>query len=246
MEQKYKVCVFSQSYNELETKHLPRWIENVKLFADTIAVFDDGSQDGTYEYLVPFCDILIRGKSTDWKNELYHKKKLMEKVQKNLKPDFVFWLDIDEVVSRQIVENIQTICHTMRKNKYDGAFFREINLWKSEDKYRIDSGFYDPTPGSYQGWFCRLWDCGNSKKLQFETEKGLHHQQHPVNINFTIRSPYVVLHHGFSSLELIKNKYERYKAMGQKGIDLERISPDSQAVLSVVNPEWFVKKELVE
>ncbi len=246
MEKKYKVVVFSQCYNELETGHLPRWIKNVKQFADAIAVYDDGSTDGSYEYLVPFCDKLIKGKNNVWKKELKHKQDLMTEVQLKLKPDFVFWLDIDEVASRQIVENIQNICHTMRKNKYDGAFFREINLWKSEDKYRIDSGFFDPTLSSYLGWFCRLWDCGESKKLQFQTEQGLHKQQHPENINFTIKNPYVVLHYGFSTKQLIKNKYERYKKMGQEGPSLERISPKSKSVLSIVNPEWFVKKELIK
>lgn len=242
-QKKYKICVFAQSYNELETKHLPKWIKNVKLFADAIAVYDDGSQDGTFEYLVPFCDVLLRKKSNDWKNELLHKKALIKKVQERIKPDFVFWLDIDELVSRQIVENIQNICHSMRKNKYDGAFFQEVNLWKSKHKFRVDSSFFDSDLKSYVGWFCRLWDCGNSKKLHFETPKGLHHQQHPVNINFTVKIPYVVFHYGFSSEELIQRKYIRYKKMGQKGPDLERISPDSKAVLRRVNPEWFVKEK---
>ena len=258
MEQKYKVCVFSQCFNELETGHLSRWINNVKKFADVIAVYSDGSTDGSYEYLVPFCDLLIKGKTNAWKNELKHKQNLMIEVQTKLKPDFIFWLDIDEIASRQIVENIQIMCHTMRKNKYDGAFFREINLWKSEDKYRVDDDFFDTNPNSNIGWFCRLWDCGNSKKLEFLSKEkkkkedptiqkeGLHHQQYPMNINFTIKNPYVVLHYGFSSEQLIKNKYERYKKTGQIGPSLERISPDSKAVLVKANPEWFVKKELIK
>ena len=52
----------------------------------------------------------------------------------------------------------------------------------------------------------------------------------------------------YASEKYVQEKYERYKAMGQKGFDLERIAPSSNAILEKVNPSWFPleeKKELV-
>ncbi len=236
----FKICVFSQIYNEMASGNLKRWVNNVMQFCDAVGVYSDGSDDGSYDYLVPFCDVLIHKKTNDWRNELKHKQELAIEIQEKIKPDFIFWLDMDEVASKQIVENIQEICMWMRANKYDGMFFKEINLWKSEEYYRTDNQFFD-------GWFCRLWDCGASKKLKFNTATGLHQQQHPTNIYFTGMAQEVVLHYGFSSEKYVTDKWQKYKKLGQKGYPLDRISPQSEELfkdfkLEKVNKEWFPKE----
>ena len=112
----------------------------------------------------------------------------------------------------------------MVKENVDGLFFHNVNLWKSPDFYRVDSGFFKAYP------FCRLWNA--TRKLEFDVKGGLHQRQHPSNIfNISFLDlPYCVVHFGFVE-PWLSIKYNRYKEAGQSGEALDRINPDSKAVL---------------
>ena len=60
-----KICGFLQIYNELEKGNLKRCITNLKKYCDYIAVYDDGSTDGSFDYLVEQECILLKGAKND-------------------------------------------------------------------------------------------------------------------------------------------------------------------------------------
>ena len=132
---KFIICAFGQCYNE--KKNLRRWLSNVKKFADILAVYDDGSIDGSKRILAKKADIFISAERNDWKNEITHKKMLLEKCYKeHPEIDAYFWLDMDEITSTQVIENMENIVGTMLELEKDGMAFCNIALWKSENFYR--------------------------------------------------------------------------------------------------------------
>src|SRR5258706_8121570 len=94
----YKIICIAQIYNDLEKGNLKRFVRYVIPLCDSLIVYDDGSTDGSAEYIkkkTPFC---IKGKKNDFENEMFHKQLLLEKAKK-LGADFVFYLDADEVLT---------------------------------------------------------------------------------------------------------------------------------------------------
>jgi hypothetical protein len=83
----------------------------------------------------------------------------------------------------------------------------------------------------------RLWK--NNKALAFDSEEGLHHLQYPLGLKNIKKSNIKVIHYGFSTLELLEEKYQRYKEYGQTGFYLERLKDENGVKLEPVNIDWF-------
>ena len=149
-----------------------------------------------------------------------------------LNPDWIVWLDADEVFERKGEQGgIRKLCDYGDKNGIDVFSFLEINLWKSDKFYRVDE-FWG------KGWYVRIWK--NNGNLKFDIEEGLHHSQYPLGLKNIKRSDIKVIHFGFSSPELIEEKYQRYKKHDQSGyMKLGRLRDESGIKLKPMDIDWF-------
>src|SRR6185437_5924934 len=127
---KFKIVAVAQIYNELEKGNPKRFIKYLKPLVDEIVIYDDGSTDGSYEYLQKITTHVIRGSKNDFKNEIVHKQLLLEKA-KALGADFVLWLDADEVLTKCDKSTLQELCQEMIDKNIDGLSMHEINIWRS-------------------------------------------------------------------------------------------------------------------
>ena len=197
-----------------------------------LVVYDDGSTDGSYEYMLSHTPHVIRGTKNDFVNERSHKQLLLQEALK-LKPDFILWLDADEVLTANASVKLQELCKLCDEKQIDAVNMHEINLWRSYSWQRLDS-LYD------SGWFCRLWRvvpglCFN------ETKPGLHQPLFPSTIRTSTWAHDIqVLHYGFSSKQRLAYKYLVYKSHGQRGYDmLDRLISEEKLVVAKVPQEFF-------
>lgn len=229
---KYKIIAIAQVYNELEKDNLKRFIKYLTPLVGNIVFYDDGSTDGTYEYLLQKKFTVIRGARNEFKKEIQHKKVLLEKAL-TYNPDFILWLDADEVLTRGSDTILQKWCSVMTQQNIDGLSLHEINLWRSATWQRIDS-LYDI------GWFVRLWRV--TPELKFTSEKtGLHQSQYPSSIKKIVKTDELsVIHYGFSSDKHLAYKYLTYRSHGQRGYDLlDRLISEDQLELKKVLEHIF-------
>ncbi len=229
---KYSIVCICQIYNEIEKGNLERFYKYIKPLVDEIVIYDDGSTDGSYEYSLGQTPHVIRGGKNDFKNEISHRQLMLEKALK-LSPDFILWLDADEVLSGQSNENLQEVCNECIKNEFDGVSIKELNIWRSCTWRRLDS-LYDI------GWFTRLWKV--VPDLAFEdTKEGLHQDLFPPTIKKVMKTDKTsVLHYGFSDETNLSYKYLTYRSHGQSGYEmLDRLISEEKIELERVPKNLF-------
>ena len=228
----YNIVCICQIFNELRKDNLERFVNYILPLVSDLVVYDDGSTDGSYEYMLSHTPHVIRGTKNDFVNERSHKQLLLEEALK-LKPDFILWLDADEVMTANAAEKLQELCRHCDENQIDAVNIREINLWRSYSWKRLDS-LYD------SGCFCRLWRVVPGIRFN-DTKPGLHQSLFPSTIRTAIWAQDVqVLHYGFSSKQRLAHKYLVYKLHGQRGYDmLDRLISEEKLVVEKVPQEFF-------
>lgn len=232
IQKQYSIVCICQIFNELSKGNLERFTTYVKPLVDALVVYDDGSTDGSYEYMLTQTSYVIRGYKNDFANERSHKQALLQEALK-LSPDFILWLDADEVLTANASEQLQKLCASCIENNNDGIFFHEINLWRSHTWRRLDSLFD-------VGWFVRLWRVTAGMSYE-DTRPGLHQRPYPSSVQ-RLQWTYSVqvLHYGFSSQQQLAYKYLVYQSYGQSGYDmLDRLISEEQLVLDKVPQELF-------
>lgn len=179
---------------------------NLSLF-DSLATFDDNSNDGTSQVIEPLSNVYIKSRFTRFKNEQFMRHELLNEAKKQIpSTDWFLWLDSDEVLLMDRLE-IENLIKEAELNNCDSISFPLVNLWKSENYQRVDSGFSDLQK-------IHIWK--NNPDLQFKNVAGLHQKMHPDGLkkNFS-NHKYKVLHFGFASENLILNKFVSYSNLGQ-------------------------------
>lgn len=235
---RYKIIVITQVYNEIRKGNLKRFWKYLEPVIDGLVVYDDGSTDGSFEYLLDKAIFILKGGDNDFVNEINHKKVLLEKALE-LNPDFILWLDADEVLTANAAAEIQNLCKHMEENEIDGMSFHEINLWRSNSWQRTDNSYND-------GWFVRLWRVTPDLKF-ISQEAGLHQQQYPSSIKKVEKANKVaVIHYGFASDRSLAFKYLVYRAHGQSGWALERLLDEKTLQLKNISREIFPDGSFVE
>lgn len=229
----YKIVCICQVYNELEKGNLQRFFKYVRPAVDYIIIYDDCSTDGSYEYALQNTSYVIRGVKNDFSDEISHRQKMIEEALK-LNPDFILWLDADEVLTKGAPQKLQELCAYCDKNRLDGLNLKELNLWRSSTWRRTDS-YYD------DGWFTRLWKVKPGIGFA-KAKKGLHQSLVPPNIVKIRRANNLaVLHYGFASEKSLSYKYLIYKSHGQRGYKmLDRIISEESLELAPVGKEQFL------
>jgi len=232
IKKKYSVVCICQIYNELVKGNLERFANHVEPLVDALVVYDDGSTDGSYEYMLTQTPYVIRGYKNDFVNERSHKQILLQEALK-LSPDFILWLDADEVLTANASDYLQTLCATCIENNNDGVVFHEINLWRSQTWRRLDS-LYDV------GWFVRLWRVTPGMCYK-ESAPGLHQRAYPSTVQRLQWTDSIkVLHYGFATRQRLAHKYLIYQSHGQNGYDmLDRLISEEHLALEQVPRELF-------
>ncbi|MEX2054200.1 MAG: glycosyltransferase [Candidatus Colwellbacteria bacterium] len=210
---------FLKIHNEVKTGHLERVLKQMKEVCSEIVICDCDSTDGSKELAQKYTEHVLSAQN-DFKNEIKTKAEMLEYTL-GLNPDWILWLDADEVFERRAeLGGLRKLCAIGSEKGIDGFEFPEINLWRDQHHYRVDE-FWN------KGSYIRLWR--NNGELEFPKEGGLHKSQYPNGIENIEKSDFAVIHYGFSSPELIEQKYNFYKEQGQEGFALNRIHPDDKS-----------------
>ncbi len=228
---RYKIVCICQIYNELLKGNLERFIEYLTPLVDDIVAWDDASTDGSFDYLIRHTSHVLRGKRTNFAKEMQIKKVLLENTLK-LGPDFIMYLDADEVFTANTATRLQELCAYCEKKELDGLSFHKLNLWRSKSWRRIDN-LYD------EGWFVHLWRV--TPNISYgKTRQGLHQNPYPPSIKKIERvSDVQILHYGFSSERLLAHKYLVYRAYGQRGYPLNRLIDETTMKLEKIPAALF-------
>ncbi len=229
---KYKIVCMAQIYNELEKGNLKRFVRYIVPLCDALVVYDDASTDGSFEYMKEITPYIIRGKKNDFEKEIFHKQLLLDKA-KQLKADFVFYLDIDEVLSVSEKDRLQTLAQMCIYKNIDGLQFHKINIWRSATWKRVDSMFDI-------GWYTHFWRVKSNLRYT-NIKPGLHQAPYPPQVKKVEKVKDVaVLHYGFSDEKNIAYKYLTYKSHGQLGYDmLDRLISEEKLKLKKIPKKFF-------
>ena len=227
---RFRIIGFTQVYNEIRKENLERFVKYFLPLIDEWVVFDDGSTDGSYEYVSNFTPYIIRSAKNQFANEIEHRYQLLE-LALRLNPDFILWLDVDEVLTLDRL-GLQKLCQECIDNGFQAISLHEWNIWRSNCWRRVDNLYND-------GWFVRLWRV--IPGIHFAKEvSGLHQQGFPITIHNIGRSNAgAVLHYGFASERNLAFKYLVYRQNGQTGYLLRRLIDEKDLSLVKIPPENF-------
>jgi hypothetical protein len=232
--------------NEADTGHIERFLKwNVPLF-DHILVYDDASKDGTVKVLKNAGINVIENEISMFRNELLIREKLLADAKVRFpRTDWFMILDLDEILACERTELVDLIEKAELKN-CTGVSFKLVNLWKSEQYFRIDE-YFDKVEKIH------LWK--NISRMDFSGESGLHRELHPISIKAIYAQDSLrILHLGFSTREKIVQKFLTYKNFGQESRSLWRLIDErfmeTQALSSIASSlgqninEWMNQASL--
>lgn len=229
----YKIVCICQIYNELEKGHLKRFFKYITPLVDAVVIYDDASTDGSAEYALQHTPFVIRSGNNSFEEEVSHRMRMLDYAKK-LKPDYILWLDADEVLTCN-KKKLKQLCAYCDIHKADAVKLHEINIWRSHIWRRTDSLYND-------GWFVRLWKVTPGLRFyKSKIKEGLHQQLYPHSIKNIIQTNAVkVLHYGFATEKSLAYKYLVYKSRGQRGYDrLDRLISEEKLVWKKVNKNLF-------
>lgn len=230
-EDMYKIVCIAQIYNELRTGNLERFVKYAVPLVDELVVYDDASIDGSYEYMLQHTPHIIRGLRNDFSNSMKHKQRLLDYALE-FRPDFIFYLDADEVFSANAQTRLQELCTYCSEHDVDGLSFHKLNLWRSYSWRRIDNAYDD-------GWFTHLWRVIPGISYG-KIKRGVHTPPYPRTVQKIERVEDVqVIHYGFASDRALAYKYLVYKSYGQSGWALDRFMDETTLDLEKVPAHVF-------
>lgn len=228
-----RLVAFLQLFNENETGNLVRCLDNCKVWADEIFIYDDCSTDGSQDIYKMYTDDshIIYGTKREFDAELFHKQQLLNLVLKT-DPQWIGWIDGDTTLCKHLTRNVKEYLLELQEKGFDGCFLHNLNLWRHPAFYRLDSSFNGL-------WHVVFWK--NNKVLRYEPTKRLHGQQYPIGMQtiFQASPQYPLLHYGFSSELQIVKKYLTYKSYGQSGDNLDRLINEKTLSLVKVDKAFY-------
>ena len=229
-----KIYAFIQMYNEETTGHLKRCLENCKDWADNIIIYDDKSTDNSVELAKQYTNNIILGEKNEWTKETFHKQTMLEYIHNmDDKPDWILWLDCDEIVDRNCITNIHKFCEKHKDSNIDAFSFQQINLWRGERYYRTDGALYGENFNG-AGWFVRLWKYNLS--LNMIKKIGADQRLYPINIINIQPCEFKIIHYGFSNYKLLMKHIGVHLSNKQQLIDTA--NGDIYVKLSQSGIEW--------
>lgn len=196
-----QIFAFIQVYNESITGNLVRCLNNCKKWADEIIIYDDKSTDNSVEIAKKYTNNIILGEKNEWKKETFHKQTMLEYIHNmKIKPNWILWLDCDEIVDINTINEIRSFCELNNTSDIDAFSFQQINLWRGERYYRTDGVLYGENFRA-AGWFVRLWKY--QPNLCMNTIIGPDQILYPSTIKNIKPCHFKIIHYGFSNYKLL-------------------------------------------
>ncbi len=197
-----------------EHRYLKRMLEETLDYVDNYVIIDDASTDGT----VKLCEKILKDKNhkiivnetSMFSNEYKLRKKQWDETI-NTDPDFILFLDADEIFENEIVDKID---YLLKNDEIDTYCFRLYDMWDEknyrEDEYWNAHSIYRPFLIRYQPNF----------KYKF-LKKNQHCGRMPYNVTNlnTVNSEIRIKHYGWADANYRKAKYERYMLLDPEGKD---------------------------
>ena len=197
--------------NESE-KFIRQVLSHASKYIDNAVILDDASDDDTVEVCkdalknIPLT--IISNEQSGFDNEILLRKQLWQ-MTIDTKPDWILFLDADEIFEDKIIESINLI---INQRYYDYYCFRLYDMWDEshyrEDDYWQAHKIYRPFIIRYQPNFNYAWN-----------EKALHCGRLPSNI-FILNGECCEVrlkHLGWSTKKLREDKYKRYLELDPEG-----------------------------
>lgn len=254
MTQRVLCAGFIKLRNEILRNNLYRCIENLNKYCDQIVACDDGSTDGTREYLQSVIPkenlLLIDPKDQDFRKELAVKNQMLDMVRR-INPVFCFWADTDETVDESQVHLVRPFLLAQKdKDWIHGWRSHYLQVWDIDGSKppawsRIDDGFGD-------GHFVKVWRW--QPGFSFRVIDGTHHQQFPQQIDLTKveDTPWKVIHWGNHGVSLRWKAIQYYGGLGgvERHMNFENATYEStdkllgkQAVTVTAKPRPYTSRE---
>ena len=198
-------------HNE-EKRYLKEMLEHTKQYVDNYVIIDDASTDNT----VKLCEDILKEKQykiiknakSMFSNEYLLRKKQWEETI-NTNPDWIIFLDADEIVEDKIIKDIK---YMIKNDEVDAYCFRLYDMWKPgyyrSDKYWCAHNTYRPFLIRYQ------------PKFHYKFIKSKQHcgrmPKNVLRLNY-INSDIKLKHLGWLKDEDKKYKYDRYLKLDNEG-----------------------------
>jgi len=191
------IYAFIQMYNEESSGHLERCLNNCVKWADKIIIYDDKSTDNSVELAKKYTEHIILGETNEWTKETFHKEEMLQYIHNmEQKPNWILWVDCDEIVDRNCIINLKGFCEENKNKDIDGYKFQQLNLWRGERYYRTDGVLYGENPNGC-GWFVRLWKY--SPNLTMKKLIGADQRLYPITLENIHSCDFKIIHYGFSN-----------------------------------------------
>ncbi|MBI3631996.1 MAG: glycosyltransferase family 2 protein [Candidatus Vogelbacteria bacterium] len=165
---------------------------------DQIVILDNGSTDGTSDIYKEFPKI-TKILHTVGYDEGRDKIMLLEEA-KNLKSDWILWIDGDEVFEDHLTRDV---LDKYINSGYDRVTFRMCNFWLNRELCRYDGNYYLYTLHPQRS----MWR--NSGLEYFKNQK-MHNGDIQGDFKKIYLSPYRIKHYGYSFRSKAEQKYRNY------------------------------------
>jgi glycosyltransferase involved in cell wall biosynthesis len=186
-------------------------------FVDQIVILDDGSTDHTPDICRGFPKVthLIR-----WEKSFFQEgldRNVVLALAKDTEPDWILFLDIDEVFEEALAGQIQALMQIQDCGIWG---FRMLHFWKSRTHFRVDGRWGEETLGHVHPRLVR-----NVPSLFFPPQPI--HGAHVLGAQGRpLLSDLLIKHYGYAHAEEVVRKCRRYREVDPGG-DYEHLLDES-------------------